>query len=101
MNHIAPAPKVTYSTLETDFLIENGDTITVMGILIANGTASAITVEITEADTTTDILVFRVPADESVSLDTAFLADRGMYVYGSVVGDAAASITVFHSNAGA
>jgi hypothetical protein len=92
------ASKLTRVTLDAARTIESGNSIRVHNICIANGTASNIVVQVTDADDT-NILDLAVLANDKAEYTAVFIADNGLKFASE--GDAGVVATVAHSAAGA
>lgn len=80
--------------LQTNFLIANGGTIQVHGILCATSSTGVLTVSDVLGNV---ILSFNVGGNSSFELKTSFIAVAGLMI----TTPANMTCTVFHSNAGA
>ncbi len=76
-----------------------GGSINVYGIVLSNTDGTARDFTITDNDGTS-IVVIGVAAQNTITIDIPFLADNGLTISASVA-DAAATVTVFHSQPGA
>ncbi len=96
------ASTFTHATLATAATVPAnlaGGSINVYGIVLSNidGTARDFTIADNDG---TSIAVVAVAAQETVVIDVPFLADNGLTISADVA-DAAATVTVFHSQPGA
>jgi hypothetical protein len=93
-----PASTHTYGTLDSNLVVESGETVSVFGIYLSNFTGGTVEYLITESDLTTPIMNIVVTTNQAFSSDVKFLADNGIAILS--LGDANATATIFHSAAG-
>jgi hypothetical protein len=92
------APRHTYGTLEANVTVANGSTIRVLKVSVYNGTGAPQKVSLQYGDGSSTYADIGVPSGQTVVYDVGFLADFGLRV--ASLGDANASVSVFHSNEG-
>jgi hypothetical protein len=92
------APVTTYGLLSSTVTIESGETIRVFGLSVWNGTGAPQRVQLQRADTSATFIDLAVPANRTEVFNIKFLAPWGLQV--ASLGDANASVTVYHSHGG-
>jgi hypothetical protein len=94
------ASKLTRVTLDAARTIEDGESIRVQNITVANGTANNRVIEFTDATVgATAVLTLAVLANDSKSFEGNWIADKGLVVV--TEGSASVVVTIMHSARGA
>ena len=94
------ATQVSESGLAANFQVQNGETITVYGITVANKHTSNMSIEFQTGTGNVEFTIV-VPAETSHTMDIPFLADGGLTVDAPASNGALVLVTVFHSAGGA
>jgi len=85
--------------LDADRLIADGASIYVDHIVVANNSGSGVLVPFRTANDSADELQLAVVANDTLSIQADWLADKGILV--KSVGSANVIVTIFHSSPGA
>ena len=92
--------KVTSGDLQQDLLIEQGQSIVIVGILVVNEAMTSVLVNFQDNEGNS-LFPIVCPAQDSERISWSFLADRGLKAIGLSSDGDKVHVAVWHSGAGA